>query len=257
MQELAGHSLSGATIVTGGAAGIGRAVAYRFAAAGKPVLIFDRDAKAADDCVSNMLNHGYQAASYVGSVSDENDVMKAFEFSAKRFGNVRALVNNAGISCNSPTLNLSLHEWHRTLDVNLTGVFLCAREAARYMGDSGGAIVNIGSMYGVVAAPNRLGYCATKSGVSMISKSLALEWADLCIRVNAVAPGYIRTALLDELIEDRRVDVAALKKRTPQGRLGSVEEVANLVYFLTSEEASYITGQVIGVDGGWSANGYL
>jgi len=169
------------------------------------------------------------------------------------------LVNNAGISCNRPTLELGLDEWRRTLDINLTGVFLCAREFARRVSasDTESVILNLCSMYGVVAAPNRLGYCATKSGVAMMTKSLAVEWAELNIRVNAIAPGYIRTALLEELIADGRVDAEALLGRTPQGRFGTVEEVADLAFFLASPETRFMTGQIVGLDGGWTANGYL
>lgn len=247
----------GAVLITGGGSGIGRAIAERFAFAGESVLIFDRDADAARSAVADIQGAGGRASVFIGSVTEERDVVDAFAAAAQAFGDVRVLINNAGVSCNRPTLDLSLAEWQRSLDVNLTGVFLCAREAARHMCGKDGVILNMSSMYGVVAAPNRLGYCATKSAVAMMSKALAVEWADEGIRVNALAPGYIRTALLEELIQDGRVDAEALKQRTPQGRFGSVEEVADLAYFLASEQARFITGQVIGLDGGWSANGYL
>ncbi|WP_087719393.1 SDR family NAD(P)-dependent oxidoreductase [Salinicola salarius] len=257
MQEQSQRPANGAVVVTGGGSGIGRAIAERFAAADQPVLIFDRDGDAALSAVSTLTEAGGYAAASVGSVACEKDVTAAFAAAAKQFGGVRVLINNAGVSCNRPTFELSLDEWQHSLDVNLTGVFLCAREAARHMRGSEGVILNMSSMYGVVAAPNRLGYCATKSAVAMMSKALAVEWATADIRVNAIAPGYIRTALLEELINDGRVDAEALTRRTPQGRFGSVQEVADLAYFLASDQARFITGQVIGLDGGWSANGYL
>lgn len=247
----------GAVVVTGGGSGLGRAIAQRFAGAGEPVLVFDQDGEAARDCVAAIEAAGGRAVEYTGSVSEEQDVVEAFAAATKTFDGVRVLVNNAGISCNRPTLELGLEEWSRTLDVNLTGVFLCAREAARHMAGSDGVILNMCSMYGVVAAPNRLGYCATKSGVAMMTKSLAVEWAEQGIRVNAIAPGYIRTALLEELIDDGRVDADALLHRTPQGRFGTVEEVADLACFIASDAARFMTGQIIGLDGGWTANGYL
>lgn len=249
----------GAVMVTGGGGGIGRAIALRFAAAGAPVVIFDYNRAAADAVVAELAAKGAPAAGYAGSVSDEADVAAAFALAGERFGGVRVLINNAGISCNRPTVELELAEWQRTLDVNLTGVFLCAREAARQLQGAGrqGVIVNLSSMYGVVAAPNRLGYCATKAGVVMMTKALAVEWAGSGIRVNGIAPGYVHSALTQELIDSGRLDAEALNRRTPQGRFGTSEEVADLAFFLASDQAAYITGQVVGVDGGWTANGYL
>lgn len=252
-------AMRGAVVVTGGGKGIGATIARRFAEAGHPVLIFDRDEAAAASCADDIRSHGGVASTYVGSVTSEEDVAQAMRLAVERYAQLAVLVNNAGISCNRPTLELGLDEWRRTLDVNLTGVFLCAREFARRVsaGDTESVILNLCSMYGVVAAPNRLGYCATKSGVAMMTKSLAVEWAELNIRVNAIAPGYIRTALLEELIADGRVDAEALLGRTPQKRFGTVEEVADLAFFLASPETRFMTGQIVGLDGGWTANGYL
>lgn len=258
MQEQSKHA-QGAVLITGGGSGIGRAIAERFASAGESVLVFDRDTDAARSAVTAIKGGGGRAAEFIGSVTKECDVADAFAAAEQAFGGVRVLINNAGISCNRPTLELELDEWQRTLDVNLTGVFLCAREFARHVSatDDGGVILNLCSMYGVVAAPNRLGYCATKSGVAMMTKSLSVEWAERNIRVNAIAPGYIRTELLEELIADGRVDAEALLRRTPQGRFGTVEEVADLACFLASDQARFMTGQIVGLDGGWTANGYL
>lgn len=120
-----------------------------------------------------------------------------------------------------------------------------------------GVILNISSIYGVVAAPNRLAYCATKSAVAMMTKGLAIEWGEHGIRVNALAPGYVKTALVEQLVEAHRIDDRALAKRTPLGRLATTEEIADLAVFLASDKARYITGQVVGVDGGWTAYGYI
>ena len=116
---------------------------------------------------------------------------------------------------------------------------------------------NVASMYGVVAAPERLGYCVSKSGTVMMTKALAIEWAQLGIRVNAIAPGYVRTPFVEELVEQGRLDLAKLEKRTPMGRLITPEEVADAACFLISDSARAITGQIIGIDGGWTAYGYL
>ena len=249
----------GAVIVTGGASGIGLAIARRFAAAGEPVLIFDYNREAAEAVAKEFEGRGYQAAAFAGSVSDESDVADAFDLAEQRFGGIRVLINNAGVSGNRPSIELSLAEWQRNLDINMTGVFLCAREAGRRLIAAGkpGVIVNMASMYGVVAAPNRVAYCGTKAGVVMMTKTLAIEWARNGIRVNGIAPGYVHTALTQELIETGRLDAEALNRRTPMGRFGTPEEVADLAVFLASDQARFITGQTVGVDGGWSANGYL
>src|SRR5690606_37653887 len=129
-----------------------------------------------------------------------------------------------------------------------------AREAGRRMAaQGGGTIVNIGSIYSVVAAPRRLHYCATKAAVEMMTRSLAIEWAELGIRVNGVAPGYVQTALLEELARGGRVDIEAIRRRTPQKRLAEVEEVADAVAYLCEPRSAHITGQMLAVDGGWTA----
>ncbi|NVF15496.1 3-oxoacyl-ACP reductase FabG [Vreelandella maris] len=259
MQEQSEHSANGAVVVTGGGSGIGRTIAERFAQAGEAVLIFDHNEAAAEQVTADLKAAGHRAVAFVGSVSNEDDVSAAFELAEASFDGVKTLINNAGISGNCPTIELSLGEWQRNIDVNLTGVFLCSREAGRRLIKSGkpGVIINMASMYGVVAAPNRISYCSTKSGVVMMTKTLALEWASAGIRVNGIAPGYVHTDLTHELIKTGRLDAEALNRRTPLGRFGTPEEVADLAWFLASDQSRFITGQVVGVDGGWSANGYL
>jgi len=245
-------------LVTGGAAGLGRAIAERFACGGHAVALLDRDAAAVETAAADLRALGVPALGIAGSVTDEAAVEAAVSAVAETFGRLDILINNAGISCNKPTLELGVDEWRRALDINLTGVFLCAQAAGRRMVAQGrGTIVNMGSMYGTVAAPNRAGYCATKSAVDMLTRVLALEWAPHGLRVNAIAPGYVRTALLDELIDQGRVDADALIARTPARRFGRPEEVAELAFFLASDNAAFINGQVVGLDGGWTANGYL
>jgi NAD(P)-dependent dehydrogenase (short-subunit alcohol dehydrogenase family) len=144
------------------------------------------------------------------------------------------------------------------MGVNLDGVFFCASDAGRRMRDAGGGcIVNVSSIYGVVAAPNRLSYCASKAAVSMMTRALAIEWAAYGIRVNAVAPGYVRTNLVETLAAEGRIDLAALERRTPQGRLATAEEIADAILYLCEPRASHVTGQVLAVDGGWTAYGYV
>jgi len=242
-------------LITGGAAGIGFAMAEAFTKQGCQIGLFDIDGSGLERALKSLPTG---AIGMHGSVTDPNAVTAAFERMDEAFGGVDIVVNNAGVSMNMPTLELSLQDWQKALDINLTGVFLCCQAAARRMVPQGsGVILNISSIYGIVAAPNRLAYCATKSAVAMMTKGLAIEWAEHGIRVNALAPGYVKTALVEQLVEAHRLDDRALAKRTPLGRLGTADEIADLAVFLASDKARYITGQVVGVDGGWTAYGYI
>lgn len=242
-------------LITGGAAGLGFAMAEAFGGQGCRIALFDTDQDGLDRALQALTA---DAVGYCGSVADADAVAAAFAWMDEAFGGVDIVVNNAGIAVNVPTLELSIEDWRKALDVNLTGVFLCCQAAARRMvPQRSGVIVNLSSIYGVVAAPDRLAYCATKSAVAMMTKGLAIEWAEHGVRVNALAPGYVRTALVDKLVEMNRLDERALSKRTPLGRLGTAEEVADLAVFLASDKARYITGQIVGVDGGWTAYGYI
>ncbi|HWL80993.1 MAG TPA: SDR family NAD(P)-dependent oxidoreductase [Roseomonas sp.] len=245
-------------VVTGGGAGIGRATCLALGRAGAHVAVWDVDAAAAEETATLLRAEGAQAMTVIASVADPDAVRGAFATLDAQLGRLDILINNAGISANRPTLEVTDEEWRRGMSINLDGVFYCAREAGRRMqAQNSGCIVNMASMYGVVAAPNRIAYTASKAAVVMMTKSLAVEWAGFGIRVNAVAPGYIRTALLEDLAAVGKVDLAALTRRTPQGRLGTAEEIADSVLYLCEPRSAFITGQVLGVDGGWTAYGYV
>ena len=239
-------------LVTGGCSGLGLAMALTFQRAGARVAVFDRTIPTGFDKAHPDL------VLIAGDVSDPASVKEGFGAAQSILGRLDAVIANAGISQNKPTLDLDFAEWRRVMSINLDGAFLTCYEAGRLMSASGGgSIILTASMYGVVAAPERLGYCVSKSGTVMMTKALAIEWAQLGIRVNAIAPGYVRTPFVEELVALGRLDLEKLEQRTPMGRLITPEEVADAACFLISDAARAITGQIIGIDGGWTAYGYL
>lgn len=245
-------------LVTGAGSGIGRETALALGATGAHVAVLDIDLGAAETVASEVRQAGGVPLALGASVTEPAQLHEAFEAVDRAWGGLDLLVNNAGVSANRPSLALGQDEWRRAIDINLNGVFYAAQEAGRRMVAQGaGSIVNIASIYATVAAPERLAYCASKAAVAMLTKVLAIEWASSGVRVNAVAPGYVETALLAELVADGRLDVGAMARRTPMGRLGTPAEISEAVLFLASEKATYITGQILSVDGGWTAYGYV
>lgn len=246
--------MSGAiALVTGGADGIGLAIAQRMQQAGCRVVIADLDAEKA----SARAGEIGAALSIAMDVGKETSVTAGFAAIADRFGRVDILVNNAGIGdTHLPTLEQEIETFDRILKVHLNGVFLCSRAAARSMAaNGGGAIVNLSSIAGILGLPRRNAYGAAKAGIASMTKSMACEWARHGIRINAIAPGYVKTALVQKLVDAGRLDDARLKRRTPLGRLAEPKEIAEVAWFLCSPAASYMTGAIISVDGGWAAFG--
>lgn len=234
-------------LVTGGASGIGAAVAEFFANQGAEVCASDLNA-AADMPGRIMLR---------GDVSSEADVQRITDEAIARMGRIDILVNNAGVlEPAERTVKQQLATWQRTIDVNLTGTWLMSKTVGSTMlAQRSGAIVNIASIYGLVGGPGINAYTASKAGIVMLTRSMACEWAQKGIRVNAVAPAMIRTPPLEEMTCSGRLDITSLQRRTPMGRLGQPHEVAQAVAFLASDWASYVTGVTLPVDGGWIAYG--
>ncbi len=249
-----------AVFITGAGSGIGRAMALAFAANGARLALLDINPLSLEQARGELLAlfPGIAVQTYAAPVNDEQAVQDAVAGAAAAFGGIDILLNNAGISMNQPTLELTGADWRRAMDINVNGVFYCAQAVARHMvGQAHGVILNISSMYGVVAAPERAAYCTSKAAVAMLTKVMAIEWGRLGLRVNAIAPGYVKTDLVDELVKAGRMNVEALARRTPLGRLGEPQEIAALALFLASEHASFINGHVVVADGGWSAYSYI
>lgn len=243
------------TIVTGGAQGLGKEMAIGLAEAGADVAVADVDLEKAQRTADELDGETTVIATEV-DVTTEASVEAMVADVTERLGPIDVLVNNAGIVENSPAEETSIDSWRRVLAVNLDGVFLCSKHVGRQMLDRGaGRIVNIASMSGIdVNVPQKqASYNTTKAGVSMLTRSLAVEWADQGVRVNAIAPGYMRTELVDQVLEENPEMAETWLENTPMGRLGRPEELRELVVYLASEASSYMTGSTVVMDGGYTS----
>jgi NAD(P)-dependent dehydrogenase (short-subunit alcohol dehydrogenase family) len=256
-QHLKNFSLDGqVAVVTGGAGGIGRAVARLFAAAGARVVVADRDEAAARGCADEIVRAGGRSTAAALDVADEDSIEHAFSAVVAREGRVDVLVCNAGINIRAPATEIPLADWNRVMSVNLTGVFLCARAAARRMIDlgNGGAIVSTASIMSFSGGglyPN-IAYQTAKGALVNLTRGLAVEWAEAGIRVNAVAPTWVRTPLIDALLGQPAL-MDRIAAMTPLGRIAEPEEIAPAMLFLASSAAAMITGHTLPVDGGFLA----
>lgn len=235
-------------VITGASRGIGRSIALALAEAGAKIVAVDLDPVATDAIVAELKEKGTEAIAVIGNVTVTEDTEKMIDAAIAAFGRVDILVNNAGITRDGLLMRMKDEDWDAVMTVNLKGAFLCSRAAAKVMTKQRyGRIINIASVVGQMGNAGQANYCASKAGLIGLTKSNARELAKRNVTVNAVAPGFIATAMTDALPEKVRDELTA---QIPLARLGSADDIANAVVFLSLEKSSYITGQVIAVNGG-------
>jgi NAD(P)-dependent dehydrogenase (short-subunit alcohol dehydrogenase family) len=250
-------NLTGKTaIVTGAGRGIGRSVAVGLAKAGANIVVCSRTESELTEVAQEISNSGREVLVVPCDVTRPQDIQYVINETVERFGVIDILINNAGMTIKRPAEEYTLEDWNQILAVNLTGVFLFAQAAGREMIKQGnGKIINISSVAARTAVTGSIAYCASKGGVDMVTKGLAVEWAAYGVRVNGIAPAYIETPLVKAIKETRSDFASKVEARTPLARMGNPDEIVGAAMFLASDASSYTTGETILVDGGWVAVG--
>lgn len=234
-------------IVTGSARGIGQAIAIEFARTGADVVV--SDIIPGDETVKQIKALKRKAIYVKTDVTNKKDIDNLISEAIKNFKKIDILVNNAGIAITEPSLNVSQESWDKTMNINLRGYFLCSQAALKYM-KKGSSIINISSVAGICGSATAAAYCASKGGVRLLTKALAVEFAPQGIRVNSIHPGLIDTAMTKDVLENKAAK-NAMVSGIPMKRVGQPVEIAGPAVFLASDAASYITGEELVVDGGW------
>lgn len=238
-------------LITGGSKGLGKAIALILAGAGCQVAVTSRNINEAEEVAAQVRDIGQKALAIRADVSNKVEVVNMVQKTMDEFSRIDILINNAGTNVRKPLLDLAEEEWDRVINTNLKGVFLTAQQVGKIMvTQKKGKIINVASVAGVRGRPNLGAYCSSKGAVIQLTKVMALEWAEYNVRVNAIAPTYIRTPLTDEYL--KQVEEQVLK-RIPIGRLGTTEDLAGLVLLLSSESSDFLTGQTFFIDGGGTA----
>lgn len=239
-------------LVTGAASGLGRATVLRLSAQGARVACVDTDANGVEETVKAIMAAGGEATGIVADVTDESACARMVQDTVARFGSLTTLVNSAGVRAQRPGATPASADWQRVVDVNLTGTWLASQAAMRSLVESGnGSITNLASIFGLVGGATGPAYAASKGAIVNLTRQMALEWAP-GVRVNCVCPGVIETPMTAPLRKDPAWSEQVLK-RYPMGRFGKPEEVAAAIVFLASDEAAYVTGVALPVDGGYTA----
>ncbi len=242
-------------MITGAGNGIGRIAALTLAEAGAEIAVTDIDGEAATGVATEIREAGGQAGSYTLDVGESHAIIDTVSRIKAELAGISILVNNVGIAEREPTLETTLETWERIIAVNVNAAFLCSREVGRLMVAAGsGSIINIASIMGLTGGglyPN-LAYHTSKGALVNMTRALAVEWAQSGVRVNAIAPTYVRTKLTENLRADKEL-VARIEDRTPMGRFAEPEEMGGAILFLASQASSMVTGHTLPVDGGWLA----
>ena len=235
-------------LITGSTKGIGKAIAEAFAAEGAIAIIFGRNAKQAETVKNKIIAKGWKAESFSGDVANLQNIQEIVTKILDKYKRIDILINNAGITKDNLLLRMSESDWDDVINTNLRGAFICSKVVTKPMLKAKkGRIINIASIIGIIGRTGQANYAATKAGIIGFTKSIAKEFASRGITVNAIAPGYIQTDMTDKLNIETRGE---LLKQIPLERFGTAEDVARTCLFLASQEADYITGQTIVVDGG-------
>jgi NAD(P)-dependent dehydrogenase (short-subunit alcohol dehydrogenase family) len=242
-------------VVVGGTSGIGRAIAHGLAQAGADVIPTSRRAEQVDTAASEIEELGRRSLRVTSDVADRASLQIVLDQALEAFGKVDILVNSAGRTKRAPTIDFSDDDWNSIIDTNLTGTLRACQVFGRHMLErESGSIINIASLSTFVALHEVAAYSASKAAVGSLTKSLAVEWSSRGVRVNAIAPGVFRTALNQKLLDETERGREFLL-RTPMKRFGKVEELAGAAVFLASDAASFVTGEILAVDGGFLASG--
>ena len=241
------------SIVTGAASGIGKATAILFAEHGAKVVVADIDEDGANETVAIIQDAGNEAIYIQTDVTISENTEKMAQETLNTYGKLDILVSSAGIAMRLPVGDLPEEDWQRCLDVNLTGVYLCAKAAIPAMQkNGGGSIINLSSIYGIVGADVRAAYVATKGGVTNLTRGMALDYAEDNIRVNCICPGFVETPLVAGVIKTPE-EYKALADKHPMRRLAQPEEIAYGALYLASDESAFVTGIALPIDGGYTA----
>lgn len=245
-------------LITGGGQGIGQAIALVFAQEGADVAVNALHLSTAEDTAAKVRKLGRKAVAIETDVAEIENVDRMVDRTLDELGRIDILVNAAGSRPEIvPTIKQSLEQFDLVIKSHLRGTYLCCRQVARWMLEHGGGkIVNISSVAGINAHPMRTGYGSAKAGIIHLTKTLAVEWANQNINVNCIAPGFIMTPRIEWRVREGMMDLEAIEKRVPMGRLGEPKDIGYAALFLVSDEAKYITGINLLVDGGWVAYGY-
>lgn len=243
-------------IVTGAGRGLGRAISIGLAEYGADIVAVSRTKSELDSLCSQIIGLGRRAIPLIVDMTQEDEILSMVEKVVDEFGKIDILINNAGITIKEEAENFTLEDWNKVIGLNLTSVFICAQAVGKQMIlQRHGRIINMASIGGKTGLTGSVAYCASKGGVIQVTKVLAIEWAKHNINVNAIGPAYIETPLVQQAAKSRPELLDSVHRRTPLGRLGQAEEVVGAAVFLSSDASSYITGETLFVDGGFTAFG--